>query len=137
MIALVCGEKGSGKTKKLIEMANDDIKSCKGDIVFIDANKSKIYDLKHEIRLINAMEFDISNIDKFHGFLCGIIGNNFDIEKIYVDGIYKLIKPEELATDAFVNLIESLSENYGTSFILSASSTEDNIPVHLKKYIFK
>ena len=137
MIALLCGDKGSGKTKRLIEMANDDIKSCKGDIVFVDADNSQILNLKHKVRLVNAMEFNIDNIDKFHGFLCGIIGNNYDVEKIYIDGLYKIIKPTEMAVGRFVNLIEALSNKYNTRFVISASCNEADVPEYLQKYVIK
>ncbi|MGF7056749.1 hypothetical protein [Brassicibacter mesophilus] len=137
MIALLCGDKGSGKTKRLIEMANNDTKSCKGDIVFIDADNSQVLNLKHKVRLVNAMEFNINNIEKFHGFLCGIIGNNYDVEKIYVDGLYKIIKPIEMAEEGFVKLIESLSNKYNTSFVISVSCNDDNVPEHLQKYVIK
>lgn len=88
MIKLLCGTKGSGKTKRLIDMANSEMKSGNGNIAFIDVDDNHIFSLDYSVRLINAMEFNINNIESFYGFLCGIIGMNYDVEKIYVDGIY-------------------------------------------------
>ena len=39
MIHVFCGKRGSGKTKALINMANDSIQEAKGDVVYIDDDK--------------------------------------------------------------------------------------------------
>ena len=36
MIQVIHGRKGSGKTKRIIDLANDAIKEQKGDVVFVD-----------------------------------------------------------------------------------------------------
>ena len=35
MIKLITGAKGTGKTKIIIDMANDNVETAKGDIVFL------------------------------------------------------------------------------------------------------
>ena len=43
MIEFVYGAKGSGKTKKMIDMANAEVGSAKGDILFInDRDKYRV-----------------------------------------------------------------------------------------------
>ena len=92
MVKLILGEKGSGKTKWLIDNANKDMKEGNGNIAFIDVDDDHIFTLNYNVRLINAMEFNILDVESFYGFLCGLIGMDYDVEKIYVDSIYKIIK---------------------------------------------
>ena len=52
MIEIIAGLKGHGKTKILIQKANDDIKLTKGTIVYLDKNNKHMYELSNQIRLI-------------------------------------------------------------------------------------
>ena len=57
MIQIIPGNKGSGKTKRLIDITNDALKVEHGIIVFIDDDKRYMYDLRHEIRFVDAGEY--------------------------------------------------------------------------------
>lgn len=134
MIKILCGLKGTGKTTRLINIANESKETCKGDIVFIEASNKKIYDLKNNIRLINAMEFNIKNIESFYGFLCGIISENFDIKEIYINRLYKLF---EFNVDELTYLIEKLEKlcpKFNIDFILSMKCNVEDLPQDYKKY---
>ena len=72
MVQLVYGTKGSGKTKRLIAMANEEVSSAAGTVVFIDDDNRYMYDVKHEIRFVNVKEYAIDNADKLYGFICGM-----------------------------------------------------------------
>ncbi|MCR2045056.1 hypothetical protein NSA23_13185 [Anaerosalibacter massiliensis] len=132
MVKFICGTKGTGKTKRLIEMANEEIKIGNGNIAFIDVDDNHIFSLDSSVRLINAMEFNIKNIESFYGFLCGIIGMDYDLEKIYVDGIYKII---DIGTEDLKNLYETLeiiSEKFNTEIYIGLDYTLAQIPETLK-----
>lgn len=134
MIKFICGPKGSGKTKKLIDMANSDIKTGNGNIAFIDVDDDHIFSLDYSVRLINAMEFNIDNIESFYGFLCGIIGMNYDIEKIYVDGIYKLIDMNFDNLEELLNKLEKISKKFETDFFIGIDYLVGDLPESLKEY---
>ncbi|NLV87804.1 MAG: hypothetical protein GX021_00350 [Tissierellia bacterium] len=134
MVKFILGEKGSGKTKWLIDSANRDMKEGNGNIAFIDVDHNHIFTLSHSVRLINAMEFNILNIESFYGFLCGIIGMDYDLEKIYVDSIYKVI---DLSFDNLEKLLKDLteiSEKFGTDFYINVDYTMDDMPEELKEH---
>jgi len=135
MVKLFCGLNGTGKTKGLIEMSNNDVLDKRGDIVFIDADNSHILDLNHEVRLINAMEFDTNSIGKFHGFLCGIISEDYDIEKVFIDGVYKLIDIDYDTLDLLVKKLESLGNKYNIEFTITMSRDPKEVPERFNKYI--
>ena len=65
MISFVFGKKGSGKTRKLLELSNKSIVTTKGEIVFIDLKEKSIFELSRDIRFINIKEFSVNNLDKF------------------------------------------------------------------------
>ncbi len=134
MVKFILGEKGSGKTKWLIDNANRDMKEGNGNIAFIDVDHEHIFSLSHNVRLINAMEFNIVNIESFYGFLCGVIGMDYDLEKIYVDSIYKVI---DLSIDNLEKLLMDLniiSERFGTDFFINVNYTMDDMPENLKEH---
>ena len=106
MIKSIVGAKGSGKTKWLIDNANDDLKSGNGNIAFVDVDDDHIFSLDYQIRLINAQDYKLTNIDALYGFICGLMAMDFDLEKIYIDSIYKVI---DLNKDNLETLYDRLS----------------------------
>ena len=60
MIQIISGVKGSGKTKRLLDQTNDALKVEHGDIVFIDDDKRYMYDLRHEIRFVDASAYPVA-----------------------------------------------------------------------------
>ena len=134
MVKFILGEKGAGKTKWLIDNANKDMKEGNGNIAFIDVDDDHIFTLNYNVRLINAMEFNVDNIESFYGFLCGIIGMDYDLEKVYVDSIYKVIK---LNIDDLKNLLDKLTliqEKYNTEFFINVDYRLKDMPEELKAH---
>ena len=135
MIQVVAGKKGSGKTKRIIDMANRASQDSKHDIVFIDDDNRYMFDLRHEVRFINAGEFELKNDQMFMGFLCGAVAQNFDVGQIFVDAFKKLIKTELQATEWLFERMERISADHGVDFILSISDDPDDLPDFIKKYV--
>lgn len=91
MIKFILGAKGVGKTRWLIEEANKDLKNGNGNIAFVDVDDDHIFSLDYNIRLINATDYKIETLNSFYGFICGLCAMDFDLQKIYVDGLYKAL----------------------------------------------
>lgn len=98
MIKFILGAAGSGKTKWLIDRANEEIESGNGNLAFVEVEDDHIFSLDYNVRLINVSEYNLTNLDNFYGFLTGLLAMDYDLEKIYVDGIYKIfdLKDEDL-----------------------------------------
>ena len=47
MIKFITGAKGTGKTKIIIDMANDNVATAKGDIVFVTDTDRYMYSLNY------------------------------------------------------------------------------------------
>jgi len=123
MVKLLVGHKGSGKTKSMIEYANQSAENSKGSIIFINKNSRLIYDLDYRIRVICMEDFvHITNVDEYIGFIFGIISSDNDIEKFYLDGIMKHADISLEVLPEFIEKIKVISKDYGIDFIVSISA---------------
>ena len=110
MVQILAGEKGEGKTKKLIAMANEAGKSANGSVVFVDDDNSRMYDLHYSVRFVDTPKFIMEDPQVFRGFVCGILSQNSDIEKIYIDGLNHIV--DKVSDADFVKFIEELEKIY-------------------------
>lgn len=135
MVKILLGEAGSGKTKKMISMANESVEISKGEVVFIDFSPKHIYDLHRNIRLIALRDLNLESLNSFYGFICGLISENYDIEKIFVDDFHHLkLKIKDYTFESFLNELNDLSKKFNTEIFISTSPTENIIPNNLKDY---
>ena len=134
MIQVIHGKKGSGKTKKILDMANAAVDQYKGDIIFVDDDNRYMFDLKHEVRFVNAGEYGSDSPEMFFGFLCGMLSQNFDINVILIDAFLKLVKCPIEATEAFFARLEKVAEEHKVEIIISCSVDDAAAPEFVKKY---
>ncbi len=135
MVKFIVGEKGTGKTKIMLDMANLAVQDSKGHVVYIDRDNNHVYDLDRSLRFVNAGEFRIESLKAFYGFLCGIISQNLDAEKIFIDGQKVISASEDSCLLDFIKNIEKLNKEFGVSFIISLSKAKNEIPEFLKEYL--
>ena len=138
MIQVILGDKGSGKTKRLIDLANDALKQEHGNIIFVDDDKRYMYDLRHEIRFVDASEYpSVYKCDahEFLGFLCGMLSADFDLSLIAVDAFKKLVKTDLSSCEWFFERLEELCQKHNVDFVLSVSEDPENLPEFMKGYL--
>ena len=136
MVKLLIGHKGTGKTKQMIDLANDQIENSKGSIIFINKNSRLMYDLKYRIRVVCMEEYEhVTNSDEYIGFLYGIISSDHDIETIYIDSILKHADFSLGDLPEFLTRLQDISKNYGMDFVVSLSAEkEEMIGVDFAEY---
>jgi thymidine kinase len=127
MIQVIAGDKGSGKTKKMIALANECVTESKGHVIFLSNNSEAMYELNSSIRLINTSEFPISSIDSLVGFIYGIISEDFDVECAFIDNINCIGKEESIILK-FVEALRVISEKYKIKFVLGVKAEKRNLP---------
>lgn len=132
MVKFILGEKGSGKTKWLIDNANEEMKNGNGNVIFIDVEDDHIYSLDYNVRLINATKYKIGTLDALYGFLCGILAMDYDIEKVYVDSIYKIFKLTTQELESLDKMLEEISKEYEVEFFLNVNYTLNEVPESFK-----
>lgn len=136
MIQVFFNERGSGKTKNLISLANESIDICKGHIVYIDTDIKHMFQLDKDIRLITMKDFPIKGYDQLFGFLSGLIAQDYDTESIYIDGIYNILEctnTDELAHYFFK--LEDISKRFKVNFFINLHSISEEMPEFIRKYV--
>lgn len=128
MVNLLAGPKGSGKTQKMIELANAQVKECNGNVVFIKKTHRDTSSVSFDIRTVCMDDFPtITNIDGYIGFLYGMKSENNDIEAVYIDGI---LKHADITMDnmpCFIEKLKKVSADCEVDFFVSISGTVDDL----------
>ncbi len=133
MVQIIAGNKGKGKTRHLLDMANAAVREAAGSIVYLDKSSKHMYELNNKIRLINVNEYPILSSQGFIGFICGIISQDHDIEIMYFDSFLKLACLEgEDETEALM-LLEKIGKRYDLKFVVSISKDASELPEQLQK----
>ena len=129
MIEIICGEKGKGKTKELLDKVNSAVGTQSGNIVYLDKSQKHMYELNNKIRLINVMDFPIDNCDEFLGFICGIVSQDHDLDEMYLDSFLTIasIDDENGITKA-IEKLDVISEKFKVKFVLSVSRDINRLP---------
>lgn len=136
MIKLFFNEIGSGKSKKLMELANSDIKEIKGTAVFIDSSDKKMFNIDSKIRFVSMKDYPITSYNEFSAFICGILANDYDIEKMYVDNFSKIIKEFDVNSLAiYLEDLNILSSKYNVKLFINVHDEGEEVPDKLKEYI--
>ena len=135
MIKVIYGAKGTGKTKMMIDLANEQVKEAKGHLIFITDSKRGMYDLEREVRFIDTSEYDIAGETALCGFIKGVIAGNNDNEYVYIDGVVRIAgKPvQELAT--FFYMLDKVAKNNNMVITVSVSATKEELPDFVTKYL--
>lgn len=135
MIQVFCKEKGSGKTKALINLANSKVNESKGSLVYIDDDNKMLFKVDKNIRFICSSDFNIHNYKDFYGFICGIISKDYDVESIFIDGVLSDVCRDQHDVDEILSKLDYLSEKFKIDFYVNISWKENSIPDTIKKYV--
>lgn len=135
MIKLLVGLKGSRKTNRMIDSANEAVANAEGSVIFINKNARLMYDLKHKIRVICMEDYPkIVNTDEYIGFIYGIISGDHDIEKIYIDSVLKHADINLEDIPSFLDQLEDISKEYNIEFTVSLSAEVKDLGDAADKY---
>ena len=135
MIQLLYGKKGLGKTKVLVEKANDLARESDGSVVFLDISNQLICDLNYKIRFINVSEYPVRDSNLLQGFISGILAVNYDVQHIIIDGLTYIVKESMESMGHFFEALNHLSEQFNVDFLISASGDVEKTPEFVKKHI--
>ena len=138
MIEIICGEKGKGKTKVLLDKVNSSVATAAGNVVYLDKSQKHMYELNNKVRLINVIDYPVTNCDEFLGFICGIVSQDHDLEEMYLDSFLTIA-----SIDSDADIVKSMekldiiSEKDKVRFILSVSKNKADLPECAKAKVIK
>ena len=135
MIQVIMGLKGSGKTKKLIDAINEAVKSASGDVVCIEYGSQLTYDVNYRVRLVNAKEYCINNLDKLKGLLSGLHAGNFDITNVYIDNLYKTIGTDRALGEEFILWCAEFAQTNNMNITITVSEDPAEASEAVKAYL--
>ncbi|MBR3104737.1 MAG: twitching motility protein PilT [Lachnospiraceae bacterium] len=135
MIELIVGGQGKGKTGKMLEKVNSEIKEASGNIVYLDKNTKHMYELNNKIRLVDVSEYNFSNCDEFYGFICGIISQDHDLEQVYFDNFKRIACIDDSDLEVALDKFAALGEARKIKFCISIAAEEAVIPAKYKENI--
>ena len=136
MIEFVYGAKGSGKTKKMIDMANSALESCEGNVIFLNDRDKYRVKVDTKIRFTNLEEFGIVGSDQLFGFISGVIAENYDVKIVFIDNTLRLIdyqSSEDICK--IVEKIQQINQKHDIKFVLSLSCEKEELPECVTKLI--
>lgn len=135
MIKIICGPKGSGKTKRIIAAANDAVAVAKGHLVFITDTKRYMYDLKREVRFIDVTDYSVAGEDALCGFIKGVIAGSYDNEYVFVDGVARIAGKAIKDMAQIFYMLEKVAEMRNLQLFITCSCAEEELPEFAKKYV--
>ena len=133
MIQVFMSKRGSGKSKYMISHANQQMKETDGRIVFIDDDNRAMHELDREIRFINTESFEIEDLNSLYGFVCGLLAQDYDLDRVYVDGRMGKMDFNKEGAQAQFEKLDKLSDDNKITVLFALNDTETT-PDYLKKY---
>lgn len=128
MIKIIIGKKGSGKTKKLVDLVNDAAAKSLGNVVCIEKGDTLTFSVTHKARLIDADAFGISGYGEYFGMLAGIKSGNHDVTHIFGDATLRIGTRDYGELTAF---FERLSVIDDVEFLFTVSADKEELPEKL------
>ncbi len=135
MVKVIIGKKGTGKTKALIEMVNNETKESAGNVVCVEYGDKLKLDISSKARLIDIKSYNISGIAALEGFILGLFAGNYDISSVYVDSILKIVGEDLEALGVLLDKLSKFTEASKTAVTVMVSADPTDAPESVTKYI--
>ena len=135
MINVIIGEKGTGKTAKLIDAVHSAEQAATGSVVFVNKGKRHVLDLSHNVRLVDTEEYGVTSYDEFFGFVCGVLSQNYDIAHIFIDSITKIVNGDMEALEKFLDKVNVVADQNNAEIQIILSMNPANASDGIKKYV--
>lgn len=128
MIKLIIGKKGSGKTKKLVDLVNAATAASLGNVVCIEKGDTLTYSVTHKARLIDAEAYGISGYGEYFGLISGIKAGNNDVTHIFGDATLRIGTRDYEELVAFLERVAKIED---VEFLFTVSADEAELPKKL------
>ena len=136
MVKLIMGLKGSGKTKKLVDLVKQAVEEEHGDVICLEKDKKLTYDIPYQARLIHASDYGFGGYDFFKGFISGLHAGNYDITHVFIDNFFKIVDASDMAkAEELLDWMAAFSERENVKFTISATADPAAVSEGVRKYM--
>ena len=136
MVRLIMSESGEGKTKQLLELMNSAADTESGCMVCIEPQRNMSFNLRHQIRLVDASEFSIGSFEALRGFVSGLYAGNYDISHVFIDNLCKIAQTtNEQGVGEFLSWLDSFTSPLNIKATVTISASADSATDVMKKYM--
>lgn len=136
MINIIYGPKGFGKTKIILDQVNSAGANAKGNVVFITDKRFSSVNIDFNVRCVYTEDYKIKCACAFNGFINGLLAGNSDIEYVFIDGFKRIVGADLEGAEDLFESFENLQKEYpNLKFVVSVSSTREDLPDYIAKYI--
>ena len=135
MVRVIMGQKGTGKTKLMIDMINAAVDNEHGNVVAIAHNSKLNYKISYKVRVVDTSDYKIANYDNLKGFLYGLYASNYDLTHVFIESLNKLVPTvgnEDV--EPFLDWLEEYSQQSGIKCTVSISENADLASEGVRKY---
>ena len=133
MVKIIMGLKGSGKTKKLVDLVRVAVETGNGDVVVIEKERKLTYDIPYQARLVDAGSYPIGSYEFLKDLICGIHAGNYDITHFFIDNFLKMVEDKSpAALGDFVDWLKAFSDRENIEFIISVSGEAETADERVK-----
>lgn len=134
MIKIIAGEKGTGKTARLVDDINT-VAAQDNNVVCIERGNRLDQLLKPNVRLINMKEYPVSGYEQLLAFICGICSKDYDLTHIFIDSIYKVAEDSDVADlENFITKLDSFLKDSPITATIILSGKVDELPESVKAF---
>ena len=135
MVRVIMGLKGSGKTKQMIDLINHAAGNESGNVVCIERGLKLTYDIHYHIRLVEASDYDMTDLAFLKGFISGMAAGNFDITHIFIDSLTRVVRTcDDRGVEAFLDWLNAFGEKNNIKFTVTISADASLATEGIKKY---
>ncbi|MEA4893912.1 MAG: ATP-binding protein [Oscillospiraceae bacterium] len=135
MVKLIVGSKGTGKTKKLVDLIKKAVEEENGSVVCLEKDKNLTYDIPYTARLVNASDYSFGTMDYFKGFISGLHAANYDISHVFIDNLLKILdEPDMNKIAALLDELDAFGKKESINFTVTATVDPQTVGDNIKKY---
>ena len=136
MVRLIMSESGEGKTKQLLDLMNTAADTETGCMVCIEPKRNMSFNLRHQIRLVDASEFAIGSFEALRGFVSGLYAGNYDISHVFIDNLCKIAQTtNEQEVGEFLSWLDNFTSPMNIKATITISGSADSATDVMRKYM--
>lgn len=142
MVKLIVGEKGTGKTKRLVDDLNEMAQENENNVICIQKGDRLNSYVDYNIRMIDIEEYPVETFSELLAFIAGINAKDYDVSHVYVDSITKVVKDAHSANSheefaQFLAALEGFAEMHHFEVTIMYSFPLEEIGEDLQHYLVK